>query len=484
MIPALSLRCRAALLGLCLPLAAASAAALPAETAPPLARELFKQLIEINTTDSVGNVSIAAEAMAQRLREAGFPAEDVQVLGPNERKRNLVVRYRGTGLRKPVLIIGHLDVVEARREDWTTDPFTFVEQDGYYYGRGTQDMKAADAIMVANFIRLHQEGWRPERDLILALTADEEGGQSNGVDWLIRNHRDLIEADFVLNPDSGGLLMQDGRPLIMTVEATEKVYADFQLTVTNAGGHSSLPKPDNAIYHLADALGRLSRAPFPFELNAVTRRYFERMAPRQPPQVARDMRAILKAQPDAAAIARLSQDPLYNSTLHTTCVATRLEAGHANNALPQRATANVNCRILPGHSPEDVRQELIRRFKDPQVQVRYVSDSGAVADVAPERKAIAPPPPRPEVFEPLEALVAEMWPGTPVVPNMETGASDSIYTAAVGWPSYGVSGIALEQNDIRAHGRDERVPVASFERATTFYYRYLKALTAPAAAAP
>jgi acetylornithine deacetylase/succinyl-diaminopimelate desuccinylase-like protein len=445
-----------------------------------LAHDIFQQLVEINTTDSVGSTTIAAEAMAKRLLDAGFAVEDVKVLGPNDRKRNLVVRLRGTGgARKPILIIGHLDVVEARREDWTTDPFQFVEKDGYYYGRGTQDMKVNDAILVTTFIRFHGEGYRPDRDLILALTADEEGGKSNGVDWLLKNRRDLIAAKFVLNADAGGVTTVKGKPVNVDVEASEKLYADFQLSATNPGGHSSLPVPDNAIYHIADALGRLERAPFPFELNAVTRAYFERRAALETGQTAADMRAILRTPPDGAAIARLSADARFNSTMRTTCVATRLSAGHANNALPQLAQANVNCRILPGHSMEEIRQELARILADPKIVIRYVDDAGNVYDRTPDKKAFPPVPPPDEILKPLARISSEMWNGVPVIPDMETGASDSIYTIAAGMPSYGVNGIAIDQDDVRAHGRDERVRVGSYYDGVEFYYRYLKALTSP-----
>src|SRR5579872_3735220 len=329
-----------------------------------LARDIFKQLIEINTTDSVGSTTVAARAVEKRLIDAGFAAEDVKVIGPNDRKGNLVARIRGTGASKPILIIGHLDVVEARREDWTTDPFQFVEKDGYFYGRGTQDMKVNDAILITTFIRFRQERYRPDRDLILALTADEEGGKSNGVEWLLKNHRDLVDAAFVLNADAGGVTTLKGKTVNVDIEASEKLYADFQLSTTNPGGHSSLPVPDNAIYHLADALGRLEKYAFPLELNPVTRTYFERRAPLESGQTKDDMNAILHNPPDAAAVARLSKDARYNSLLRTTCVATRLNGGHANNALPQLTTANVNCRILPGHSPEEVRRVLEGVAKD------------------------------------------------------------------------------------------------------------------------
>ena len=337
------------------------------------AHDVFKQLIEINTTDSVGSTTLAAQAMARRLLDAGFPAADVSVLGPNERKGNMVARYRGrSGSKlKPVLIIGHTDVVEARREDWTTDPFQFVEKDGYYYGRGTQDMKDSDAIAVTAFIRMKKEGFVPDRDIILALTADEEGGTANGVSWLLDKHRDLVDAEFALNPDSGGVVTERGKALTVEFEATEKLYADYQLQATNPGGHSSLPRPDNAIYHVADALTVLQRSPFPFELNEVTREYFTQMAKIEPPATAADMRAILGSPPDEAAIARLSQDPRYNSTMRTTCVPTMLAGGHAYNALPQRAEANVNCRIFPGHSQEQIRLDLVKLFNDPELSVRY-----------------------------------------------------------------------------------------------------------------
>ena len=466
-----------ALLCLSLPLAADHLD----EAARTLSRDIFKQLIEINTTDSVGNVTTAARAMEKRLLDAGFPAADLAVLGPNDRKQNLVARFRGTGAGglKPILIICHLDVVEARREDWTTDPFEFVEKDGYFYGRGTQDMKDSDAILVTDFIRLKREGYQPDRDIILALTADEEGGTANGVDWLLKNHRDLIDADFVLNPDSGGVYTENGKPVDVELEATEKLYADFQLTSLNPGGHSSRPAPDNAIYHLADALGRLERSPFPFELNSVTRAYFERMATLEKGQTAEDMRAVLRTPPDPEAIARLSADPRFNSTMRTTCVATRLSGGHANNALPQTAQAVVNCRILPGHSPEEVQQDLVRIVADPKVSVRFIeSATGNVVDRAPAKKALPPPPLRADVLKPFEKIADEMWPGAPVVPEMETGASDSIYTMAAGIPSYGICGVAIDHGDVRAHGKDERLRVDSYYDGVDFYYRYLKALTA------
>jgi acetylornithine deacetylase/succinyl-diaminopimelate desuccinylase-like protein len=443
------------------------------------AHDIFKQLIEINTTDSIGSTTVAAQAMAKRLLDAGFPQADVVVIGPNDRKGNMVARYRGKAGSKlrPLLIIGHLDVVEARREDWSTDPFKFVEQDGYYYGRGTQDMKEADAIAVTDFIRLRKEGFVPDRDIILALTADEEGGQSNGVDWLLKNHRDLIDAEFALNPDSGGVVTDHGKPQSVEFEATEKLYADYQVLATNPGGHSSLPKPDNAIYHVADALAMLEKSPFPFELNTVTREYFSQMAQIETGQTAADMHAILATPPDPAAIQRLSRDARYNSTMRTTCVPTMLSGGHAPNALPQRAEANVNCRIFPGHSQEEIRLRLVEMFNDPKLTVRYRSDAGELADHGSDRKAMVPPPLRADVMGSLRQVAGKLWPGTPVIPIMETGSSDSIYTMYAGIPSYGINGVAVDRDDVRAHGKDERLRLDSYYTGVEFYYQFLKALT-------
>jgi acetylornithine deacetylase/succinyl-diaminopimelate desuccinylase-like protein len=447
----------------------------PADRA--LAIEIFKQLIEINTTDTpLGNVTAGATAMQKRFLDAGFSANDVHLMGPDPRKQNLVVRIAGSGSGKPVLFLCHMDVVEALAKDWHTDPFQFVEKDGYYYGRGTQDMKDSDAALVATFLRLHREGFRPKRDLILALTADEEGGSFNGADWLLQKHRELVDAAFVINPDSGGVELENGKTVVADVEATEKVYADFQVAAVNPGGHSSRPRPDNAIYELTTALNKLAAYNFPFEMNAVTRAYFEALSKQESGQTASDIRAILAAPPDLAAAARLSAEPSFNSNFRTTCVATRLAAGHANNALAQTAQANVNCRIFPGHSPEQIRHQLIDLFGDPKLAVKYVSDAGVVTDTAPDRKAIVPPPPLKEVFEPLTALVQAIWPGTPVTAVMENGASDSIYFAQAGIPTYGFSAIALERDDDRAHGQDERLPVDSYVKSLDFFYAFLKTL--------
>jgi len=462
---------------LALPFARAQTVTPTPATDRALSIEIFKQLIEINTTDTaLGNVTTGTAAMQKRFLDAGFAASEVHLLGPDTRKQNLVVRIKGKTIAKGVLFLGHMDVVEALPADWHTNPFQFVTKDGYYYGRGTQDMKDSDAALVATFLRLHREGYQPERDLILALTADEEGGSFNGADWLVRNHRELVDAAFVINPDSGGIELEHGKPVVADVEATEKVYSDFQVTATNPGGHSSRPRPDNAIYELTAALGKLAGYSFPFEMNGVTRAYFEALVKQETGPNAADIRAILADPPDLAAAARLSAEPEFNANFRTTCVATRLAAGHANNALAQTAQANVNCRIFPGHSPEEIRKQLIGLFADPKLTVKFVSDAGIVSETAPDRKAIVPPPPLKEVFDPLTSLVDQIWPGTPVTAVMENGASDSIYFAQAGIPCYGFSAIALERGDDRAHGQDERLPVDSYDKSVDFFYAYLKAL--------
>jgi acetylornithine deacetylase/succinyl-diaminopimelate desuccinylase-like protein len=442
-----------------------------------LARGILEQLVEINTTESAGNVTAASEAMAGRLLDAGFANDDVQIVGADPRKKNLVARLRGTGKHRPVLLLGHLDVVEAHREDWSTDPFELVERDGYFYGRGTLDMKGHDAILVATFIRFRKEGFRPDRDLILALTADEEGGNANGIDWLLKNRRDLVDAEFVLNQDEASVTREDGKLLFFNLVASEKIYADYVLTTTNRGGHSSLPEPENAIYRLMEGLTRLARYEFPIELNDVTRAYFQRMAGIVTGERSADMRALLQVPPDAAAAARLSRNVSDHARMRTTCVATRLDAGHANNALPQRAQAVVNCRILPGHSPEEVRRTLVEVLADPAIRVQYVGANDELLDSASGELGFPPPALRPEMGRPLEALVAQMWPGLQVVPTMSMGATDAVYTNAAGLPTYIATGIAIDRNDDRSHGRDERVGVESFYRGVEFCYRYLKIIT-------
>src|SRR5947207_9771007 len=444
--------------------------------AKQLAHVIFKELIEINTTDSVGNVTTAAEGRGRRLGDGGFTESDIKVAGPNERKKNLVARFRGTGKRKPILFIGHLDVVEALRADWTTDPFEFIEKDGFFYGRGTEDMKEGDAILVTNFIRLKKENFLPDRDLILALTADEEGGSANGVDWLLKQHRDWIEAEYCINLDGGEFEKENGKRILAAIQASEKVYVDFQFESLNPGGHSSVPTPDNAIYHLAGALARLQSFSFPLEVNEITRSYFERNPAMENGQLASDMKSSVNPPPDSAAVRRLSEAPYYNSLLHTTCVATMLSGGHAPNALPQTARANVNCRIFPGEDPEEVRKALERVSNDPKVKI------SVVAQLTPEGKAVpvVPVPPSPllpEVTQAMEKVLSAVWPGVPLVATMSTGATDGKYTRIAGIPTYGISCMFFDKNDNREHGKDERVGVQDFYDGVNFNYKLMKALS-------
>jgi acetylornithine deacetylase/succinyl-diaminopimelate desuccinylase-like protein len=456
---------------------AAAVRAQEQNAARQLARDIFKQLIEIDTTDSKkGNVTTAAEAMAKRLREAGFPEKDIIVDGPSERKKNMVARIHGTGKRKPVLFIGHLDVVEALKEDWTTDPFQFIEKDGYYYGRGATDMKNGDAILMANFIRLKQEGYQPDRDLILALTADEEGGDWNGVDWLVKKHRDWIDSDYCINLDGGDFTSNKGNKLFGAVQAAEKVYVDIALETRNPGGHSSRPTRDNAIYHLAEGLARLSQYSFPAELNEITRAVMEKGAAMRSGQEAADMKAAAKTPPDAEAIARLSENATYNALLRTTCVATMVEGGHARNALPQRARANVNCRLLPGTDPRQVLETIERVVADPQIHVSFVEQKDADGNV--EMPVSVPPSPlRPDLMAAIEKTTHSLWPGLPILPEMSTGASDGKFLRMNGIPTYGISAVFLDLNEHRAHGQDERVPVESFYDAVEFNYRLVKEIS-------
>jgi len=441
------------------------------------ARAIFQQLVEINTTDSVGSVTKASEAMAQRLVAAEFSAKDVLVAGPNGRKKNLVVRYHGSGEKKPILFIGHLDVVEARREDWTTDPFQFVEKDGFFYGRGTQDMKEGDTLLVETFLRLKREGFVPERDLILALTADEEGGAFNGVDWLIKEHRDWIDAEYCINLDGGEFEKLKGKRVLAGLQASEKVYADFQLESTNPGGHSSVPGPENAIYELSAALLKLQGFSFPVKINEITRNYFSYSARLTAGQVSADLRGAAKEPPDPEAVKRLSMNPYYNSLLHTTCVATTLSGGHAPNALPQKARANVNCRIFPGEDPEEVRKTLEHVVGDPKVSVSFVPDKTADGQLIPI-VTVPPSPLLPEVTTALERTLATMWPGVLVVPTMSTGASDGKFLRTAGIPTYGIACMFFDMDDHRSHGKDERIGVQDFYDGVEFAYRFVRTLSA------
>jgi acetylornithine deacetylase/succinyl-diaminopimelate desuccinylase-like protein len=435
------------------------------------ARDIFKQLIEINTTDTpAGNVTAAAEAMAERFRTAGFPAEDIHVDGPKPNKKNLVVRLHGRGAGKPILFIAHLDVVEALRQDWSMDPFKFNEVDGFFYGRGTSDIKQGDTILVANFIRLKKEGWIPARDLILALTADEEGGDSNGAQWLAQNHRDWIDAEYCINTDAGDFETKKGKRMLLGMQTSEKNYVDFRLEVKSNGGHSSRPVKDNAIYHLSQGLARLADFDFPVSLNETTRGYFERTATLESPATGPDFRAVIGSDHAKAgeAAKRLSQTAFFNALLRTTCVATRLEGGHANNALPQTAAANVNCRMLPQDSLQNVQDTLKRVLADDRIVVSVVGEA-----VPAPASAI-----NPLIVSKLQALSAKLYGGLPIVPVMDTGASDGKYLRIAGIPTYGVPGVFEDMDDVRAHGKDERIGVKDFYDGVDFYYEFIKSLGA------
>ena len=448
------------------------------EQANQEARAIFKELIEINTTDSVGNVTTAAEAMAKRLRDAGFAASDVIVAGPNGRKKNMVAYFRGTGKKKPILFIGHLDVVEARREDWTTDPFEFVEKDGYFYGRGTEDMKEGDALLVTTFIRLKREGFESDRDLILALTADEEGGEANGIDWLLKEHRNWIDAEYCINLDGGEFEKLKGKRVLAGLQASEKVYADFQLETFNPGGHSSVPGAENAIYELSAALLKVPNFSFPVKINEITRNYFVHSAELTTGKLAEDLREVARQPADPGAIKRLSAIPYYNSLLHTTCVATMISGGHATNALPQTAKANVNCRIFPGETPEEVLKTLQKLVADPNVKITLVQGKTADGKLIPI-VGVPASPLLPELVKTLEKTVDSMWPGLPVVASMSTGATDGNYLRIADMPTFGIACMFFDMEDERAHGKDERVGVEDFYEGVEFTYRFIKALATP-----
>lgn len=432
-----------------------------------LATQIFEELIEIPSVSGTPETVGAAEAMADRLLAAGFPEEDVHVLEPLPDVGILVARYRGTGERPPILLLAHLDVVPALPEDWSVPPFELTEQDGWWYGRGTIDNKAGAAMLVASFLRYREEGFVPDRDLIMVLTGDEETN-SEAIKWVVSEEgRELIDDPaYALNTDSGGGSLREGVETMFGVQASEKVYLSFQLEVTNPGGHSSQPRPDNAITTLAEGLVRLSEHEWPVQLNEVTRAFFERSAAIESGQLAEDMQAIAENPADSAAAARLSESLYLNALLRTTCVATMLEAGHAENALPQTARATVNCRILPGGSPDEVEATLVSVLDDPDIQVSRLR----------EPTASPPSPLTDEVLGTIERLTEEMWPGVPVVPTMSTGATDGLYVRNAGIPVYGVGAIFEDTGDNRAHGRDERVAIDRFYEALRFWYRMVKEL--------
>ncbi|MDA1080548.1 MAG: M20/M25/M40 family metallo-hydrolase [Gemmatimonadetes bacterium] len=433
-----------------------------------LLRDVYKELIEINTSVITSGTTVAAEAMAKRFRDAGFPERDIYLGGPRADKHNIVVRLRGRGganAPKPLLLLAHLDVVEALKSDWSDDldPFKFLERDGFYYGRGTTDDKAQGAIFVANLIRMKQDGFVPDRDIILALTADEEGGGFNGVRWLLQNQRALVDAAFVVNEGGRGAL-KNGKPIFNEMQATQKNFVMFTVTAKNRGGHSSVPRPDNAIYQLAEGIARFSKYNFPVKLNTVTRVFFERTAAVESPEVGAAMTAIVKDQNDAAATAVLAKDPRYNSMLRTTCVATGLTGGHASNALPQTAQVSINCRILPDAVPTEVRDAIIAAFADPELEI----------SAPPARAQVDPSSIGPEMLGPVELVTREVYGDIPVIPSMSTGATDSQAFRVAGIPAYGVSGIMNDVDDIRAHGRDERLPIKSLYDGQEFLYRLTK----------
>jgi acetylornithine deacetylase/succinyl-diaminopimelate desuccinylase-like protein len=442
------------------------------------ARDIYQELVEINTVTATGDTARAAQAMAARLRAAGFDAADVQVFTPSPRKGNLVARLRGNGSRRPILLLAHIDVVEAKRQDWSMDPFKLEEKDGYFYGRGTADDKVMVAAFVSNLIRYKEEGYRPARDIILALETDEEILDKDGwgIQWLLQHHRDLIDAELALN-EGGGVGTRNGKALRQTIQTCEKVPVNFVLEVRNRGGHSSLPSKDNAIYRLADGLARLARFDFPVRLNETTRAWLEKAAATEERAVGADMKSVASAHPDPAAVARLSARPPYNAQLRTTCVATQLEGGHAFNALPQLARATVNCRILPGEPIEDVRKTLVQVVADDQIAVTQTW-----AHVQSD-----PSPIDAELLRAVTRLTNEFWPGIPVIPTMSAGATDGSFLRNAGIRTYGHSGVANDIDDVRAHGRDERVPVRSFYDANEYLYRLVKELagsSAPRAAGP
>jgi acetylornithine deacetylase/succinyl-diaminopimelate desuccinylase-like protein len=433
-----------------------------------LLREIYRELVEIRTVHPDGDNTAAARAMARRLLDAGFDAKDVEVVEPAPLKGNLVARLRGTGEARPILLLAHIDVVEAKAEDWSDglDPFKLTEKDGFFYGRGTYDDKAMAAIFIANLVRYRAEGFRPKRDLIVALTADEEGGTHNGVAWLLKNRRALIEAEYALNEGGGGST-RNGKPFLHGVQVGEKMYLSFDLEATRAGGHSSVPLAENAIYDLAAALTGVSRLELPARIGYVTRMHFSRLANIEEGALAGALEAIAADRATEAQVRTASAVPRYNAQLRTTCVATMLQGGHAENALPQRAKAVVNCRLLPGEDPAFVLSEL-QRAAGPKVTVK------ARGDPSPSEATDSRSPVMDAIREVSEAL----WPGAAVVPVMSTGATDGSRLRNAGIPTYGVSGLFAELGQLRLHGRDERLGVREFYDGHEFLYRLVKRLAA------
>ena len=443
-----------------------------AQTTPPdadrqLARSIYKEFVEIQSGFSTGSTTPVAEAASRRLKAAGFPDSDIFIGGASPKKANLVVRYHGTGAKKPILLLAHTDVVEAKREDWSMDPFQFIEKEGFFYGRGTGDDKAQAAVWIANLIRYKREGFKPSRDIIVALTADEEGGGPyNGVDWLIKNHRELIDAEFCLNEGGWGE-EAGGKKIANDIQVSEKYVIDFRFEVRNKGGHRSMPVPDNAIYHLAAALDRLAKFGFPLKTNEVTAAYFKQMATLNKEPLKAELANA--AEGNERAMARVAQgSPAWNATLRTTCVATQLEGGHARNALPQLAAAGVNCRVLPEDSVDYVKSTLEKVIADDQVKIIITGD-------VPKGPAS---PMRPDIMKAVGRLTDTMWPGVPAIPIMVMGATDGRSLRSAGIPTYGIQGFFMDRDDIRFHGRDERMGVQSFYEGQQFLYELVKSLSA------
>jgi acetylornithine deacetylase/succinyl-diaminopimelate desuccinylase-like protein len=448
--------------------AASAAVPLPPPADQQLARDMLKTLVEINTTHAHGS-SEAAKAIQAWMLTAAFAPSDVTFIAPEDHpsKGNVVVHYRGKHTGKSVLFLGHLDVVEAKPEDWSTDPFKLTEKDGYFCGRGTIDMKDGDAALAESLIRLKRERFVPDRDIIVAFTADEEaGGDSNGPAFLLKNHRDLIDADMAINLDGGGGNLKNDTPFYFEVGTSEKTYVTYTLETTSAGGHGSLPGPDNAIYRLSDGLGRLEAFKFPVMLTATTRAGFNELATVDPGPLSADMKAVAQPQPDLAAAERLSQNVRLNALLRTTCVATLISGGHAENALPQRARATIQCRMMPGDTEANVHDLLVGTLNDPGIRVTL----DAAPIVSPES------PPTPQIMAKIATLAHSMWPGVPIIPTMATGFSDDRQTRNAGIPSYDVSGVWHDVDENRAHGRDERVGVQAFDESVEFTYRLIKAM--------
>ena len=445
---------------------AAAAGAAEPSAEQKLFRAIYQQLIEINTSDSEGDTTEAAKAMQARLMDAGFKPADMEVIVPFPRKGNLVARYKGSGAKKPMLLLAHIDVVEARRSDWKTDPFKLQEKDGVFTARGAIDDKAMASIYVSVLGQLKKEGFAPGRDIILALTADEEKGSSpaNGASWLLKNRRSLVEAEFGINEGGRGEL-KAGKPLSHIVQIAEKTYVQAEFEATGPGGHSARPTVDNTIYELAEALTRLRQYQFPVKLNDAARLYFERSAPLQSGQIADDMRQVAQPSPDPAAIDRLSKVSSIVGLMRTTCVATMLNAGHAPNALAQTAKASVNCRLLPDEDADAVSKKL-GEIAGPKIKVTIARES----DSAPSS------PLRPDVIGPIEVTSAEMWPGVPVIPTMGVSTTDSRHYREAGIPMYGVSGLFADPQDTGVHGLNEHIGVQQLYDGREFLYRLIKRL--------